>query len=122
MGSSTTMGTSSTFLSNFRERASNFCTCRMLVSCPPAINIEDTPDIQDHTTGNSSGDLWEAPCAGGNTVLLVLSKHRPLVSQSCTFNRGSPNGTEVPALPSKWMADGSQGLRELAVDVQPVQM
>lgn len=58
----------------------------------------------------------------GKHPVLLLSKHRPLVSRSCTFNRGSPNGTEVPALPSKWMADGSQGLRELAVDVQPVQM
>lgn len=65
MGSSSTMGMSSTLLSNLRERASNFCTCRLLVSCPPVIHTEVVPDTQDHTTGNSSGDLWEAHhCAG----------------------------------------------------------
>lgn len=65
MRSSSTVGTSPTFLSNLRERASNFSTWRLLVSSPPAINKEDMPDTQDHTTGNSSGDLWEAHTHAG---------------------------------------------------------
>lgn len=128
MGSRSTVGTSSTFLSNLRERASNFSTCRLLVSSPPAINTEDMPDTQVHTTGKSSGDLWEARTRAGvqhgaGPVLPAqpLGELKDALT-SCTYKRGSPNGTEVPALHSKWMADGSQGLRELSVDVQPEQM
>lgn len=118
MGSSNTVGMSSTFLRNLRECASNFSTCRLLVSSPPAINTEDMPDTQDHTTGNSSGDLWEVHThagvqrsAGPVLQAQALGELKDALT-SCSSDRDSPNGTEVPALPSKWMADGSQGLRE----------
>lgn len=127
MGSRNTVGMSSTFLSNLRERASNFSTCILLVSSPRAISTEDMRDTQDHTTGNSSGDLWEVHtlagvqcCAGPVLQAQALGELKDALA-NCTSNRDSPNGTEVPAFPSKWMADGSQGLRELSVDVQPVQ-
>lgn len=122
MGSSNTVGTSSTFLSSTRERASNFGTCRLLVSSAPAINAGDMPDTLDGVTGKISGALWEAHTHDGvqHCTEPVLQAwpfgelKDPLTSS--TFNMGSPNGTEVTALHSKWMADGSRGLRKLCVD------
>lgn len=81
MGSSSTVGTSSTFLSNTRERASNFGACRLRISSAPAINTGDIPDTLDHTTENSSGGLWEPhTMLGCNTALPLRSRHCPLVS------------------------------------------
>ena len=126
MGSSSTVGMSSRFLSNTREHASNFGICRFLVSSAPAINTGDMPDTLDHMTGKTSGAVWEAHTHAGvqrcTDPVLQAQSLGELKDQltSCTFNRGSPNGTEVTALHSKWMVDGSQGLRELSVDAQPV--
>lgn len=71
------------------------------------------PDTQDHTALETFGK--HTPMLGCNTVLAgpvlqgqALGELKDALT-SCTFNRGSPNGTKVPALPSKWMADGSQG-------------
>lgn len=60
MGSSSTVGMSSTFLSDMTERASNFGTWRLLVFFAPAVNTGDMPDTMDRTPGKSSGGLWEA--------------------------------------------------------------
>lgn len=125
MGSSSTVGMSSPFLSDTRERASNFGTCSHLISSAPAINTGDMPDTLDLMTGKSSGALWEAHThAGVQHYTDPVLQAQPLGELKdkllCTFNMGSPNGTEVTALHSKWMADGSQGLRELYVDAQPV--
>lgn len=126
MGSSSTVGTSSTFLSNTRERASNFGTCRLLVSSAPPVNTGDVPDTLDHTTGKSSGALWEVHTHVGvqhhaDPLLQTQSLELKDPLTSCTFRRCSPNGTELTALHSKWMVDGSRGLRELCVDAQTVQ-
>lgn len=122
MGSSSTVGTSPTFLSNMRERASNFGTCRLLVSSAPAINT----GYSWHTGSHNRKKLWSPlgtthhagvqHCTDPVLQALPLGELRdPLTSRA--FNRGSLNETEVTALHSKWMADGSRGLRGVSVDV-----
>lgn len=115
MGSSSTVGTSSTFLSNTREHASNFGTCRLLVSSAPAVSTGDMPDTLDHTTGKSSGTLWKLHThVGVQHYADPMLQTWPLDEMkdpltSCTFKRGSLSGTELTALHSKWMVDSSQG-------------
>lgn len=103
MGSSSNAGTSSTFLSNTRERVSDFGTCGLLVSSAPAVNTGDMPDTLDRPTGESSGALWAV-----HTRAEVQHRTEPMPQAqppgelqdpltSCTFSGVLPSGTEVTA-------------------------
>lgn len=91
MGSSSTVGMPSTFLSDMTEHASNSGTWRLLVSSAPAVNTGDMPDTLDRTPGKSSGGLWEAPTHAG-----VQHRADPLL-------QAQPSGssrTRCPAAPA----------------------